>query len=69
MKKTKAIFMLSVLFGLIVFASIITLSLSADPGAFPKPGVDGKWEAVCCGTRCNGGNDYCVGTGNLVCCK
>ena len=61
--------MLSVFFCFMIFASIVTLSISAADDGFPAPSADGKWEAVCCGTRCNGGNDYCVGTGTLVCCK
>jgi hypothetical protein len=29
----------------------------------------GVWAAVCCGTKCLSGQDYCIGTGPYTCCK
>lgn len=69
MKKARVIVMLSIFFCLIVFASVLTLSVNATDSGFPAPDKDGQWAAVCCGSRCANGVSYCVGTGELTCCQ
>ena len=70
MKKTRVVVMLSIFFCLIVFASVLTLSVNATDDGFPAPDPDGgKWAWVCCGSMCAGGVDYCVGSGSYTCCK
>lgn len=67
MKKTTILFaMLSILFCIVVLSTIF--SLSVDAARDPLPSKDGNWAFVCCGS-CEGGQDYCVGTGTFTCCK
>jgi len=68
MKKSKLLLgMLMLFFVVIVVASIFTLSIKALDNGHRTD--DGKWAEVCCGHMCKGGNDYCIGTGTLICCK
>jgi len=68
MKKSRLLlFVLSVLFIIMTAASIFTLSVNALDNGTAEDG--GKWDRVCCGFSCIDGEDYCVGTGTLTCCK
>lgn len=67
MKKPKIVFvMLAILLCITVVSTLLTLSV--DAARDPLPGKDGSWAFVCCGA-CEGGQDYCVGTGTFICCK
>lgn len=67
MKKYLILTVLCVVFGLVVSAGIISLTLPAiDTGTSSE---NGKWSKVCCGSKCPGGEDFCLGTGSYKCCK
>jgi len=68
MKRSKLLIgVLAVLFILLTAASIFTLSLEALDNGHSEDG--GTWAEVCCGTKCQGGKDYCSGEGRFNCCK
>lgn len=70
MTKAKVlIVLLSVLFCVVVSATVFTLTVTASEGGFPAPSKDGVWLEVCCGPGCAGGQDYCAGDGRYTCCR
>jgi hypothetical protein len=73
MKRKNILFgVLVLLFALIAVTGVATLTMSAaEGGGGPStdPYTGGSWEFVCCGSACDGGVDYCVGSGSYTCCK
>lgn len=68
MKKQKMFLAaLTLLFVIVVFAVVTTLSLNAIDTSHTT--ASGRWATVCCGKICPGGEDICHGDGTYSCCK
>ncbi len=70
MRKQKLIFAsLVILFLVVAFATITTLANQLPDPDGGSGGGSGKWQMVCCGLPKLCGQDVCMGTGTLNCCK
>jgi hypothetical protein len=67
MKNSKFI-SVSLTFILLLFIAL-TATVFVSLSVMEETALAGNWEEVCCGIKCTGGIDYCIGNGNYTCCK